>query len=144
MEHDVKKYTKGSLTVYWKPSLCIHSTRCWRGLSAVFNPSKRPWVDMEGAEATEIMNQISKCPSGALSYQIEEKTEDVSGREIDSIVTVEAMKNGPLLVYGNLHIKDSHGNEVTKNKVTAFCRCGASANKPFCDGSHIRIGFRDE
>ena len=57
---------------------------------------------------------------------------------------VEVMKNGPLMVYGNLKVKDAKGNEVEKHKVTAFCRCGASANKPFCDGTHMKIGFRDE
>jgi CDGSH-type Zn-finger protein len=48
------------------------------------------------------------------------------------------------MVYGKLTVKDSKGNETTKNKVTAFCRCGASSNKPFCDGTHIKVGFRDE
>ena len=54
---------------------------------------------------------------------------------------VEAMSNGFLLVYGNLTVKDKEGNETKKNKVTAFCRCGASGNKPYCDGSHVKIGF---
>lgn len=51
------------------------------------------------------------------------------------------MPNGPLLVYGNIVVKDKEGNQTQKNKVTAFCRCGASSNKPYCDGTHTKIGF---
>jgi CDGSH-type Zn-finger protein len=69
---------------------------------------------------------------------------DVESNETEISTSVEAVKNGPLMVYGKLSVKDSKGNHVEKNKVTAFCRCGASSNKPFCDGTHIRIGFSDE
>jgi len=142
MENNVKRYTRDGLTVMWNPERCIHSTLCWKGLVAVFNPKARPWINMEGADAARIMEQVAKCPSGALSY-IEETVTAVPGGEADMTTSVEAMKNGPLMVYGNLKVKDSMGNETTRSKVTAFCRCGASANKPFCDGSHIRIGFHD-
>lgn len=65
-----KRYTKGDLTVIWKPALCTHSGNCVRGLPTVFNLKERPWINMQGAEKNEIMNQINKCPSGALSYEI--------------------------------------------------------------------------
>lgn len=144
MEEQIKKYTRGDVTVIWKPEQCIHSTICWKGLIQVFNPRARPWINMEGASTERIIEQVMKCPSGALSYIKEEKEEVQQVGEVERTTAVEAMKNGPLLVYGNLKIKDSKGNEHTKSKVTAFCRCGASANKPFCDGSHMRIGFKDE
>ena len=67
-----KRYTKGDLTVIWKPALCTHSGNCVRGLQTVFNLKERPWINMQGAERNEIMNQVSKCPSGALSYEIRE------------------------------------------------------------------------
>ena len=51
------------------------------------------------------------------------------------------MKNGPLLVYGTLNVIDKDGNAETNNKTTAFCRCGASNNKPYCDGSHVKAKF---
>ena len=142
MEHITKHYSKDNLTIVWKPDVCIHSTKCWNGLASVFNPRQKPWINMEGAGAEQIKEQVSNCPSGALSY-IENNKEDNDDRETELTTSVEVMKNGPLMVYGNLLVKDGKGNEVKKNKVTAFCRCGASANKPFCDGAHIKIGFKD-
>ncbi|GAL72989.1 CDGSH iron-sulfur domain-containing protein [Jejuia pallidilutea] len=56
---------------------------------------------------------------------------------------VEVLENGPLLVYGSLKITHKDGKEETKNKTTAFCRCGASNNKPFCDGAHVNAEFKD-
>jgi hypothetical protein len=61
--------------------------------------------------------------------------------QVDVETIVETIPNGPLMVYGNIAVKDAAGNETHKNKVTAFCRCGASGNKPYCDGSHQKIGF---
>jgi uncharacterized Fe-S cluster protein YjdI len=140
MKDITKKYTNGEVTVVWKPSQCIHSTICFKGLGQVFDPRKRPWVTPEGATTAEIVEQIKKCPSGALSYYM---NSDASASEIkvDADTIVETMPNGPLLVYGNVTIKDSHGNLTQKNNVTAFCRCGSSGNKPYCDGSHKRVGF---
>jgi CDGSH-type Zn-finger protein len=62
-------------------------------------------------------------------------------QEIIAESIVEVSPNGPLLVYGNITVKDAAGNETHKNKVTAFCRCGASSNKPYCDGTHRKIAF---
>jgi uncharacterized Fe-S cluster protein YjdI len=142
MKDITKKYTNGEVTIVWKPSMCIHSALCWRGesgLSSVFNPMEKPWIKPEGADTQAIINQIKKCPSGALSYYMNEETS--ANQEIQGESIVEIIPNGPLLVYGNLKVKDSEGNTTQKNKVTAFCRCGASQNKPFCDGSHTKIGF---
>jgi len=144
MEEMTKHYIKDDLTVVWQPHKCIHSRNCFNGLSAVFNPEQRPWINVNAAEKETIMQQITKCPSGALSYITTTENKDDTGQDIVVNTSVEAMRNGPLMVYGDISVKDSKGNEVKKNKVTAFCRCGASSNKPYCDGSHIRIGFKDE
>lgn len=81
MKDITKKYTHGELTIIWKPSLCIHSTKCWKGengLPSVFNPMEKPWIRPEGAEAGRIIEQIKHCPSGALSFEIsnQNKPED--------------------------------------------------------------------
>ena len=55
-------------------------------------------------------------------------------------ITVRA--NGPYLVRGPITVKDPDGNAFTvQGEVVALCRCGGSTNKPFCDGTHSKIGF---
>lgn len=141
MSEIVKEYSNGEVTVIWKPETCIHSTICWKkatGLPNVFQPATKPWIKMEGGTTEEIIAQVNKCPSGALSYR-SEKEEPV--HMIAHVV--ETMPNGPLLVYGNLTVKHSGHEEIKESKVTAFCRCGASSNKPYCDGTHVKINFSD-
>ncbi len=135
-----KHYTNDDITVVWKPDACIHSALCWKGLLEVFDPRKRPWINMEGTESDAIIAQVEKCPSGALSWFRNGDTAS-QPEHIDVETIVEATPNGPLMVYGNIRVKDSAGNETVKHKVTAFCRCGGSSNKPYCDGTHGKIGF---
>ena len=142
MKDITKKYTNGEVTIVWKPEACIHSTICWKeatGMPHVFNPAEKPWIKPEGDTTEQIVTQVKKCPSGALSYYMNAEEEAPQSITVESIV--EATKNGPLLVYGNITVKDAEGNETHKNKVTAFCRCGASGNKPYCDGTHKKINF---
>jgi uncharacterized Fe-S cluster protein YjdI len=61
-------YSNGEITVVWKPEICQHSTLCWKGLIEVFNPKERPWVKIDGATTERIIEQVKKCPSGALSF----------------------------------------------------------------------------
>jgi len=135
-----KKYSNKDITVVWKPNACIHSAICWHGLLEVFDPRKKPWINLEAADTERIIAQIEKCPSGALSWMQNEAGEPAV-EQVDVETIVETIPNGPLMVYGNIAVKDAAGNETHKNKVTAFCRCGASGNKPYCDGSHQKIGF---
>lgn len=74
----VKEYSKDDLTVVWKPNLCVHSMKCWKELNSVFNPQKKPWINMEGADKERIMEQVMNCPSGALSYY---KNRNEAGKE---------------------------------------------------------------
>jgi uncharacterized Fe-S cluster protein YjdI len=135
-----KKYSNKDITVVWKPNACIHSAICWHGLLEVFDPRKKPWINLEAADTERIIAQIEKCPSGALSWMQNEAGKS-SVEQVDVETIVETIPNGPLMVYGNIAVKDAAGNETHKNKVTAFCRCGASGNKPYCDGTHQKIGF---
>lgn len=73
MKEITKKYTNGEVTIVWKPDMCIHSGVCFRGLSSVFDPRKRPWITPEGATTDVIVEQVKKCPSGALSYHLNDK-----------------------------------------------------------------------
>ena len=134
-----KEYTNGDLTVVWKPKKCIHAGICVQTLPNVYDPNAKPWIKAENASIQELKDQISKCPSGALSYYMKGE-EDQETHTLET--KVEVLENGPLLVYGTLKVKDKDGSEETKNKTTAFCRCGQSANKPYCDGAHVKADFR--
>ncbi|MEI9934207.1 MAG: (4Fe-4S)-binding protein [Ferruginibacter sp.] len=68
MSIETHKYSNHEITVIWKPNMCIHSTHCFSGLLEVFDPRKKPWIDLTKAETNRIIEQIKKCPSGALSY----------------------------------------------------------------------------
>ena len=142
MSDITKKYTNGEITVVWKPGTCIHSEICFNGLSSVFNPKKRPWINMDGAETERIAEQIKKCPSGALSFYYNDEEKQAGETSVQAESIVEVATDGPLLVYGNIVVKDADGNEKKHNRVTALCRCGASSNKPYCDGTHKKIDFR--
>ncbi len=134
MTAKIKHYQNDDITVVWKPELCIHSKKCFHGLPDVFNPNQRPWVNLDGATNTSIIEQVKVCPSGALSL-------DNDNVDQNSETNVTVTKAGPLLVDGNLSITQTDGEVVQKQGMTAFCRCGASSNKPFCDGSHKQIEF---
>jgi len=136
-----KTYKKDNLSVIWQPDLCIHSTNCFKGLSRVFNPSKKPWVNVEAASADEIVNQIDKCPSGALSYKYENDAEDKKG-SIKKNTSINVSDNGPILINGPVHIRYNGTEIVNTSRNIALCRCGHSSNKPYCDGSHKKYGFK--
>ena len=67
MPQTTHKYNNGEITVIWQPGICIHSAICFKGLAEVFDPRRRPWIDMSQAETSKIIEQVKKCPSGALS-----------------------------------------------------------------------------
>jgi uncharacterized Fe-S cluster protein YjdI len=140
MKDITKKYSNGEVTIVWKPDLCIHSAICFNGLGDVFHPKELPWITPEKSPSNNIIEQVKKCPSGALSYYLNRDGEN-SDVSVEAETIVETAPNGPLMVYGNVAIKNANGIITRKNNATAFCRCGASANKPFCDGSHKKVGF---
>ena len=134
-----KEYTNGEVTIVWKSDACIHSGICVRGLGEVFKPKERPWIQIDAASTEALVNQVKACPSGALSYYMNDEADKPS----ETLETkVEVLKDGPLLVYGTLKVTHKDGTEETKNRTTAFCRCGASQNKPYCDGAHVDQGFQ--
>lgn len=138
----VKEYSNGDFTVVWKPAKCVHSGICVKLLPEVYRPEEKPWIDATHASQADLRKQIDQCPSGALSYYVkgEEAAEVTAGT---TVTKVEIVKNGPLLVYGTLEVCYPDGSVKEQQKRTSFCRCGASANKPFCDGSHRKIEFQD-
>ncbi len=136
-----KEYTNGEVTIVWQPDLCIHSAKCVQGLPGVFDNQKKPWINTGGATTDAIIAQVRTCPSGALTSYLNTVQPGESSPSDPSAIRAVVLKNGPLMVHGEITVCDAEGNEVTRGPKTTFCRCGGSANKPFCDGSHKRNGF---
>jgi uncharacterized Fe-S cluster protein YjdI len=68
MAQTIFKYANGEVTIVWQPGLCIHSGRCVRGLPEVFKPKEKPWITPEGSTTEKNIAQVKRCPSGALSF----------------------------------------------------------------------------
>lgn len=161
MEESNREYTNGEITVFWKPDKCIHATTCYRELIEVFNPRKRPWVNMKGASSQKIIEIVDKCPTDALTYKwnneilnnTEENKKNIKIQQAQNItsvnkppqpVSITVMRDGPYVVSGKFKAFDSKGNELKTMMIMSFCRCGQSNSMPFCDGYHRKYGFRSD
>lgn len=146
MGKETHHYKNADITVVWKPKACIHSALCWKGLGSVFHPKESPWIKMEGASTEQIIEQVQKCPSGALSYFRNDDTpaaeKKEAATEVSPALKVEVSPNGPYLIRSECLIVHGDGKEEIKSGTIALCRCGNSANKPYCDGAHRKIDFR--
>lgn len=142
MKDVVREYSNGEVTIVWKPALCIHSEKCVKGLPQVFRPQEQPWIEAEAAPTDALVAQVKQCPSGALSYYFNQAGRNETEGEAEPL-ECDVLPNGPLIVKGKVKVNLPDGKVVERSQRTAFCRCGASRNKPFCDGSHTEIGFLD-
>jgi uncharacterized Fe-S cluster protein YjdI len=159
-----RRYTNGEITVYWKPDACVHASYCYRELLEVFDPGRRPWVDMFGATTDQIIEVVDMCPTEALSWKWndEEKNKNIDPRHLNHVnfrrpeligtqddppeekqTTVKVMPDGPLVISGSFTVKyDGNAREVNESMIS-LCRCGSSYHMPFCDGAHRKTGFID-
>jgi len=141
LEDKKEVYESAEITIFDNRSICAHSGVCTDNLSAVFRVRQEPFVNADAASIEEITNIINKCPSGALSYALKTAHDTT---EINADPSVMVAPNGPYVVSGDVDLVDTQrGEGATKNQYT-LCRCGASKNKPFCDGSHWSIEFKDD
>lgn len=134
-----REYATDEIVVEWEPRLCFHSQNCVRSLPQVFDDGRRPWVQVDAASADEVEAAVGRCPSGALRVRRVGTTEAMQPQQAP---TVRASEDGPLLVSGGVRILDTEGAVLYEGDKAALCRCGGSANKPFCDGTHKTNGFR--
>ncbi|MGH7581265.1 MAG: CDGSH iron-sulfur domain-containing protein, partial [Gemmatimonadales bacterium] len=88
--------------------------------------------------ADAVVAAVARCPSGALRARRRGEAEPPRHSE-EVVVTVSA--DGPLLVRGPLRIRNAAGETIATADAAALCRCGGTANPPYCDGTHTRIGF---
>ena len=135
-----ENYVGKKITIHDNRGICAHSGFCTDGLPAVWKMGVEPWIDPNGASVEEIIETIKKCPSGALSYSIE----DVEHRDQDRDPGIRLAKDGPYWVVGGIGLHNEPRGEEASLEHYTLCRCGGSKNKPFCDGTHWHINFRDE
>jgi uncharacterized Fe-S cluster protein YjdI len=134
-----REYRDERIAVYWAPQYCIHTANCLNAQPDVFDSMRRPWIVLDGADPDAVADAVMKCPTGALTY---ERLDGGDPEPESDDVTVTIWPNGPLFVRGSVKVTDKNGEVVREGTRMALCRCGESANKPFCDASHRRIGFR--
>jgi CDGSH-type Zn-finger protein len=132
-------YRGKQITIFDNRAICSHAGYCSDGLKSVFRYSVEPWIDPDGAALAEVMATIDKCPSGALSYAVDGAERKERERPPKVVVT----DNGPYAVSGGIELMNVQFGDGASREHYTLCRCGASANKPFCDGSHWRVEFRD-
>lgn len=137
-----KEYTNGETTVIWQPHLCIHSGICFRSLPEVFRPRERPWIQMDKSTTSEIIDTVQACPSGAIAIKRNPPPplltiESGTGGTLKATVVT----NGPIKFSGPCVVTLADGSTIEKPNGVSLCRCGGSASKPFCDGSHKQKGF---
>ncbi|MGQ0484805.1 MAG: CDGSH iron-sulfur domain-containing protein [Hyphomicrobiales bacterium] len=135
-----RDYVGKRITIHDNRALCSHSAHCTDGLAAVFSSERRPWIDPNGAAAEEIIEVVGRCPSGALSYSID----GVEHRDHERAAAITVTKDGPYAVTGGAELAGVAMGEGASTEHFTLCRCGASKNKPFCDGSHWDAQFKDE
>jgi len=136
----VTDHVGARVTIHDNRALCAHVEYCVLELPTVFDRSKRPWIDPDGASVEEIVALCRKCPSGALSCTVD----GVLHRDYtDRPPTVIASKEGPYFVEGGVEITGEVLSEGASVEHCTLCRCGESRNKPFCDGKHWDVGFTD-
>ena len=134
-----KNYVGKRITIHDNRAICAHAGACTDNLASVFRMKQEPWIDADSAAAEAIIATVLKCPSGALSYSIDGVEHRDQARE--PMVTVT--KDGPYAVTGAVELVDVAFGEGASREHYTLCRCGGSKNKPFCDGTHWSIGFRD-
>jgi len=128
------------ITLHDNRGICSHAGRCSDGQPAVFRLKQEPWIDPDGAIQKEIIAVVKSCPSGALSYSVD----GTEHRDQERDPAVLVSRNGPYLITGGMELADVPMGEGASREHYALCRCGASKNKPFCDGTHWSVEFTDE
>lgn len=134
-----RDYETDEIRVHWDSARCIHTGICLQTLPQVFDVRRRPWVELNAADADTIARTVERCPTGALRY---ERLDGTQGETPIRPTRVLPIENGPLLLVGDLDVRAPDGKQITHETRLTLCRCGMSRNQPFCDNSHLRRQWR--
>lgn len=129
----------GAIDVQWDQRLCIHIGECVSSADELFETDRKPWCIPDKCSKADVREVVERCPSGALTYRDKEGVPERA--PTDNSVTV--VYNGPLYASGELDLIGAPDDMPGVRFRAALCRCGESANKPFCDNSHLESRFQD-
>ena len=129
-----KTYGSGETVLQDDRSVCAHAGFCGTKVTNAWKLSAGD--DLGAAERSQLVAMAAHCPSGALTLSL-------NGEDVEPSMPAEIalMPDGPLLVTGGVVVERSDGTALSMRNRMTLCRCGASANKPLCDGSHAKAGF---
>ncbi len=132
-----KTYENEQIKVNWKPEVCIHAAECVKHAAEVFQPRSRPWVNLDKSSAEKVAAAIDLCPSGALSYELKNKSMDGEIKIEGEITEISVDHLRPTRIKGNFSIVDREGKVLLEGKkVASLCACGKTQKWPLCDGTH--------
>lgn len=135
---EILTYEGEEVTIHYNRLLCSHAAECGRRQKAAFDTSRTPWIVPDNATAEGLAEVVKACPSGALRLS-KPGGEPTFSHSDDTGITLE--RNGPYRVAG-VPLEGAELAEGANPDKYVLCRCGASKNKPFCDGSHVDIGWK--
>ncbi len=135
------KYSGEEQGVSWDGRLCIHMGECGRAKGDLFVGGRDPWCDPNLANNAEAGHVVQACPTGALTLHGKDGSPIIETPPSEN--TLHITNNGPLYLSGDLKISGAPEDMTAIQRRVALCRCGASSNKPFCDGAHEGAGFKD-
>ena len=134
IQNGVEQIEATALTLHFDAKRCIHARHCVLGQPQVFKANvEGPWIDPDAASTEAMVTVAHMCPSGAIQYTRKDGGDEEARPPVN---LVQLRENGPLGFRGELTL---NGGDIGRR--ATLCRCGASMNKPFCDGSHNTITF---
>jgi CDGSH-type Zn-finger protein len=128
-----KSYGGDGIEVFDDRPICVHAGFCGNQVTNVWKMAAKTSDSRIRAEA---MAMVERCPSGALTYAV-----DGEANEPDLPAGVAVIPDGPLWVSGGIEVTRADGSTLEQRNRVTLCRCGHSASKPLCDGSHKEAGF---
>ena len=134
MNSEIQEYRGKKVIIRFDGAKCIHSRNCVLGNPQVFVANALgAWIQPDAANPETVAALAKACPSGALTY---ERLDDAEQERAPLVNVIRVRENGPLAIQAEMVIQDHAGCYRA-----TLCRCGASKNKPFCDGSHAAVNF---
>jgi CDGSH-type Zn-finger protein len=133
-------YAGRDIAIHDNRGVCSHSGFCTDNSPAVFSVDREPWIEPDAESPEKLARTIKMCPSGALSYTRDGVLYKDQEREPSILVS----KDGPYYVVGGPELKDPEDSKPESKEQYTLCRCGGYKNKPFCDGKHWYIDFKDD